>query len=117
MERSQEGKTALPPDQAWEDRNFIENWDEQSDQERSVREMQMKTVVFMIPHPKEQPIRILDLGAGYGALAAAVLEDRPNASAVCIDGSEEMIKLGQERNGKFKGRMEFVRGAPVLSMR
>lgn len=110
MERSQEGKTALPPEQAWEDRNFIENWDERSDQERSVREMQMKTVVFMIPQPKEQAIRVLDLGAGYGALAAAILEDRPNASAVCIDGSEEMIKLGLERNGKFKGRMEFVRG-------
>jgi tRNA (cmo5U34)-methyltransferase len=110
MERSQEGKAALPPEQAWENRGFIESWDERSDQERSVREMQMKTVVFMVPHPKEQPIRILDLGAGYGALAAAILEDRPNASAVCIDGSEEMIKLGHERNGKFKGRMEFVRG-------
>jgi tRNA (cmo5U34)-methyltransferase len=105
----QEGKAALPTEQAWEDRGFIESWDERSDQERLVREMQMKTVVFMIPQPKEQAIRVLDLGAGYGALAAAILEDRPNASAVCIDGSEEMIKLGQERNEKFKGRMEFVR--------
>jgi tRNA (cmo5U34)-methyltransferase len=106
----QEGKAALPTEQAWEDRGFIESWDEQSDRERSVREIQMKTVVFMIPQPKEQAIRVLDLDAGYGALAAAILEDRPNARAVCIDGSEEMIKLGQERNGKFKGRMEFVRG-------
>jgi len=109
-QRQQEIKAKFPPDQAWEDRGFIESWDERSDEERSIREMQIKTVVFMIPQPKEQAIRVLDLGAGYGALAAAVLADRPNASAVCIDGSEEMIKLGQERNGKFKGRMEFVRG-------
>jgi len=106
----QEIKAKFPPDQAWEDRGFIESWDERSGREQSIREMQMKTVVFMIPQPKEQVIRVLDLGAGYGALAAAILEERPNASAVCINGSEEMIKLGQEQNGKFKGRMEFVRG-------
>ena len=104
-------KVELPPDRAWEDRGFIESWDERSDKERSVREMQMKTAVFMIPHPREQAIRILDLGAGYGALAAAILEDRPHASAVCVDGSEEMIRLGRERNGRFKGRIEFVRGS------
>jgi tRNA (cmo5U34)-methyltransferase len=100
-----------PPEKAWEDRGFIQTWDEQSDRERGIREMQMKTAVFMIPHPKEQAIRILDVGAGYGALAAAILEDRPNASAVCMDSSEEMLKLGRERNGKFAGRVEFLHGA------
>jgi tRNA (cmo5U34)-methyltransferase len=109
MER--EAKAELPPEQAWEDRGFIASWDQQSEKERSVREMQMKTVVFMIPHPQEQAIRILDLGAGYGALAAVILEDRPNASALCIDGSEEMIKIGRERNGKFKERIEFGHAA------
>ncbi|HEY3304454.1 MAG TPA: class I SAM-dependent methyltransferase [Candidatus Binatia bacterium] len=99
-----------PPEKAWEDRGFINRWDEQSDRERGIREMQMKAAVFMIPHPKEQPIRILDVGAGYGALAADILEDRPNASAVCLDGSKEMIKLGRERNGRFAGRIEFVHG-------
>jgi len=100
-----------PPEEAWENRGFIEKWDEQSDRERGIREMQMRTAVFMIPHPKEQAIRVLDVGAGYGALAAAILEDRPNASAVCMDGSEEMLKLGRERNGKFAGRIEFVLGS------
>lgn len=95
---------------AWEDRGFIESWDEGTDRERSIREMQLKTVVFMIPHPREQALRLLDLGAGYGALAAAVLADRPNARAVCLDGSEEMIRLGRERNAGFGERMEFVRG-------
>ena len=103
-------KAEVPPEQAWENRGFIASWDERSDRERSVREMQMKTAVFMIPQPREQAIRVLDVGAGYGALAAAILEDRPNASAVCFDGSEEMIKLGRERNERFAGRMEFVRG-------
>ncbi|HEY2988703.1 MAG TPA: class I SAM-dependent methyltransferase [Candidatus Binatia bacterium] len=110
-QKPSEAKVAVSPERAWEDRGFIESWDERTDKERSIRDMQMKTVVFMIPHPREQAIRLLDVGAGYGALAAAILADRPNASAVCLDGSEEMIKLGRERNGRFKGRVEFVRGA------
>jgi tRNA (cmo5U34)-methyltransferase len=95
---------------AWKDREFIASWDERTEREKSIRDMQMKSVVYAIPHPKQQPIRILDLGAGWGALAAAVLDDRPNASAVCYDGSEEMIALGRKRNAHFKDRIEFVLG-------
>jgi tRNA (cmo5U34)-methyltransferase len=105
-----EDKRAVPADRAWDNREFIQTWEAESERDRSIREMQMKTVVFMIPHPREQAIRILDVGAGYGALAAAILADRPNASAVCLDGSEEMLKLGRERNAKFGARIEFVRG-------
>jgi tRNA (cmo5U34)-methyltransferase len=98
-------------DSAWESRGFIASWDERTERERSIRDMQIQTVVLMIPQPREQAIRVLDLGAGYGALAAAVLEDRPNASAVCYDNSEEMIRLGRERGARFAGRIEFIRGA------
>lgn len=98
------------PDQAWENRAFIESWDTESARERSIREMQLKTVVFMIPHPRERPIRVLDVGAGFGPLAGAILEDRANATAVCLDGSKEMISMGRERNVKFGSRIEFVRG-------
>lgn len=110
-QKQQQGNVTSPPEQAWENREFIQTWDAESDRERSIREMQMKTVVFMIPHPREQAIRILDVGAGYGALAAAILADRPKASAVCLDGSEEMLRLGRERNAKLGARIEFVRGA------
>jgi tRNA (cmo5U34)-methyltransferase len=110
MEQKRQAPSAVP-EQAWENRGFIESWDAESDRERSIREMQMKTVVFMIPHPRDQAIRVLDVGAGYGALAAAILADRPNASAVCLDGSEEMIKLGRTRNAELGARIEFVRGA------
>jgi 16S rRNA G1207 methylase RsmC len=29
-------------------------------------------VLRMVPHPIDAPIRVLDIGAGYGALAVAV---------------------------------------------
>jgi tRNA (cmo5U34)-methyltransferase len=68
-------------------------------------------VLRMIPQPIDTPIRILDVGAGYGALAAAVLRDRPNATAVCLDASAAMLKLGPEKNPDLKHRMTFVHGS------
>ena len=53
-------------------------------------------------------INILDLGAGYGALAQFLLNYFPNAKAVCQDGSTEMAKLGRKRMQPFKGRFQYV---------
>jgi ubiquinone/menaquinone biosynthesis C-methylase UbiE len=50
----------------------------------------------------------LDLAAGYGALASLLLEDRPSATAVCVDISEEMLKMGRERTARFGDRIAFV---------
>lgn len=40
---------------------------------------------------------ILDLGCGYGDVAAAVLQKSPRTSAVLIDYSDEMLRRAEER--------------------
>ena len=62
----------------------------------------------LLPYEREDSIRILDVGAGYGALTKFLLEFFPNATAVCQDGSEEMAKLGRKRMDHLKGRFEYV---------
>ena len=82
----------------WGSQEFIERWATKGGWQAPIREMQTAMVLRMIPEPVDAPIRILDIGAGYGALAMAVLHERPNASAVCLDASEAMLQLGKERN-------------------
>ena len=76
-----------------------------------IREMQTAMVLRMVPHVVDAPIRILDIAAGYGALAVALLKDRPKATAVCLDASAEMDKLGRERNASFGSKIEFVQAS------
>jgi tRNA (cmo5U34)-methyltransferase len=95
----------------WGDKGFIENWASKGSWQAPIRGVQTAMVLRMIPHPVEAPIRILDIGAGYGALAAAVLCDRLHATAVCLDASEAMLKLGPEKNSNLKNRMTFVQGS------
>src|SRR6266516_1439281 len=61
-----------------------------------------------IPFTRDAAIQILDMGAGYGALTQFLLEQFPNATALCQDGSEEMAKLGRRRMAKWKGRVDYV---------
>ena len=95
----------------WGDKKFIEDWASKGSWQAPIRDVQTAMVLRMIPQPIDAPIRVLDIGAGYGALAAAVLRDRPNATAVCLDASEAMLKLGPEKNPDLKNRMTFVQGS------
>ena len=97
--------------QTWGNAEFINRWANKRGWQAPIREVQTAMVLRMIPHQLDHPIRILDIGAGYGALAAAVLNDRPNSSAVCLDASEAMLKLGEERNSNLRNRIQFVQAS------
>ncbi|HEY2919983.1 MAG TPA: class I SAM-dependent methyltransferase [Candidatus Binatia bacterium] len=97
--------------ETWGSREFVERWATKGGWQAPLREVQMAMVLRMIPHPIDAPIRVLVIGAGYGALARAVLNDRPDATAVCLDASEAMLKLGNERNRDLEDRISFIQGS------
>ena len=97
--------------QTWGDKGFIENWASKGSWQAPFRDVQTAMVLRMIPQPIDASLRILDIGAGYGALAAAVLRERANASAVCVDASEPMLALGPQKNPDLKNRMSFVQAS------
>jgi tRNA (cmo5U34)-methyltransferase len=97
--------------QTWGSREFVERWATKGGWQAPIREVQTAMVLRMMPHPIDAAIRVLDIGAGYGALACALLNERPNASAVCLDVSEAMLTLGRERNANLKDRISFIQGS------
>lgn len=59
--------------------------------------------------------RVLDLGAGFGALTQAILSHYPEATVTCVDGSAEMIALARERLGREGARVELLLGDLAFS--
>jgi SAM-dependent methyltransferase len=92
----------------WSSSEYVANWAVDQDQKEAERLEQFRLLAQTIPFDNHLPIKILDVGAGYGALTRFLLDSFPNATAVCQDGSDEMTKLGQERMADIKGRFEYV---------
>jgi SAM-dependent methyltransferase len=92
----------------WASPDYVAKWAEGQDPKEKDRQEAFRVMAKTIPYDKKLPIRILDVGAGYGALTQFLLGQFSNATAVCQDGSEEMAKLGQERMKQRRGRFEYV---------
>jgi len=62
--------------------------------------------------PPEEPMRILDLGVGSGAILLALLAERPAWSGVGVDISEAALEVARENAAllKLDQRASFVHG-------
>lgn len=92
----------------WDSRDYVTRWAERQDEREANREELFRLIAKILPYDLEAGIRILDVGAGYGALAQFLLKYFPNATAVCQDGSKEMARLGRKQMAGLKGRFTYV---------
>ena len=88
----------------WASAEYVAKWAKGQDPKEASRQQEFSLLADTIPYEKQQPITILDLGAGYGALTKFLLERFPQATAICQDGSEEMAKPGRVRMREYEGR-------------
>jgi ubiquinone/menaquinone biosynthesis C-methylase UbiE len=92
----------------WDSREYVSKWAAGQDPKEKDREEAFRLLADTIPYEKNLPIRILDVGAGYGALTMSLLERFPKATAICQDGSEEMANLGNQRMKSLAGRFAYT---------
>ncbi len=95
-------------DHDWESSEYVSHWAEGQDKKEALRQEAFRVMAQTIPYEKGQPINILDVGAGYGALTQFLLGYFPNATAICQDGSQEMIKMGRQRMAAYEGRFRYI---------
>ena len=71
------------------------------------RREQLDFLIDLLPWPREEPIRVLDLGCGFGAITEEILGNYPHATVTSVDGSEEMMKLARVRLAKYGDRVRL----------
>jgi ubiquinone/menaquinone biosynthesis C-methylase UbiE len=104
------------PGHAWKNEALVAGFVEQTTAGAENRRVLFDFACDLFPFERDARIRVLDIGAGYGAFAAAVLERFPQATAVGLDFSEPMIAVGRERMARFGERFSYHIGdiAPGL---
>ncbi len=92
----------------WASQKYVSHWAEGQDKKETLRQEPFRVLAETIPFDKGLPIKILDVGAGYGALTQFLLEYFPKATALCQDGSQEMMKMGHQRMASCEGRFTYI---------
>ena len=92
----------------WHSQDYVANWAAKRDQKERDRHHAFRLMAEKIPYDKTLPIKLLDIGAGYGALTQFLLNYFLNATAVCLDNSQEMTKLGLKRMVDLQGRFFYT---------
>lgn len=110
VQQSQAGEAHERPGHHWRDPARVHEYAARMDRRAAERREQLALLTRLIPFPADTPLHLLDVGAGYGAVAAAVLDAFPRAHAVLLDVSEAMIRLGGERMAPYAGRYRYVHG-------
>lgn len=75
--------------------------------QRPSREEQFAAATRLLPYAPDEPFLLMDIGAGYGAFAAFVLERYPRARAILVDYSPAMLDLAQEQQRSYGDRISF----------
>jgi tRNA (cmo5U34)-methyltransferase len=70
------------------------------------RQEQIATLCGLIPASADEAFTVVELAAGGGTLATAVLEAFPRCQYVALDGSAVMREQLQQRLARFAGRVE-----------
>jgi ubiquinone/menaquinone biosynthesis C-methylase UbiE len=92
----------------WQSPNYVDRWiasDVLRDDERRVV---LRRILDRLPIDRDVPVRILDVGAGYGVLTRELLESFPRSTVVLVDLSPRMLEHARSRLADSSPRLRIV---------
>ena len=96
----------------WHSHRYAHDWIEAQGEARKEMEraFYLRRVAHLLPFDPEQPIRVLDIGAGYGALTKVILDSFPHSTVVVHDYSEPMLVEARSYLSGASDSVTYVRG-------
>src|SRR5215216_3834193 len=85
QDTDESGVSMEAPGQPWQNDALVAGFVERTTAQAEHRRVLFDFACDLFPFEPDARIRVLDIGAGYGAFAAAVLDRFPNATAVGLD--------------------------------
>ncbi|MDQ6674209.1 MAG: class I SAM-dependent methyltransferase [Chloroflexota bacterium] len=92
----------------WKSEDVARDFAAMAQQRERERAEQLTLVARLLPFRREDGFRFLDLGAGTGAAARAVLAEYPAATAILADFSQQMMAEGANQLAAYAGRYTYV---------
>jgi tRNA (cmo5U34)-methyltransferase len=94
----------------WQEPERVAEYIDRMDAQEAERAVIFGLMAKLVPFETDAAISVLDVGSGYGPVAAAILDAFPNAHATGMDISDAMMDRGRERMARFGNRFEYMVG-------
>lgn len=91
----------------WHSHAYAHEWMERQDDDARVY---LRHITHLLPFDPDDAIRVLDIGAGYGALSRLILDAFPHSRIVLHDYSEPMLRQARVYLSGASDAVTFVRG-------
>ena len=105
------GQSEHEPGHEWTDAQRVEEYIQRMDaREDEERRPVFEYMARLIGAEPDAELSVLDIGSGYGPVAAVVLDAFPKAHAIGLDISEAMMTVGRVRMARFGGRFTYMVG-------
>jgi tRNA (cmo5U34)-methyltransferase len=104
------GRAIMPLDeqeQVWQSESFVDEWIDSDATHDHDRRPQLRWAASLLPLSCTEPVRVLDVGGGYGVFAGQVLAEYPNATVCVQDFSVPMLDKARDRLAEYPGRVEY----------
>lgn len=88
----------------WQSPEYVDYWIGRDAGRDEERRDSLRRMAALLPFERDAEVRVLDVGAGYGAVAQVVLETFPNAHVVLHDFSAPMLEHARQRLERYEGR-------------
>ncbi|MGH9094109.1 MAG: class I SAM-dependent methyltransferase [Acidimicrobiales bacterium] len=92
----------------WKSERGISSWVSSAEDRERRRGDQRRLMADLLPFGDDEPFTFVDLGAGTGAAAQAVLDRYVGARAILADFSPQMMEEGQRALAPYEGRYRYV---------
>ncbi len=92
-------------DHDWKSQEYVDYWIGQDVTRDEDRQEHLRRMAALLPYGPDAEIRVLDVGAGYGAASRAVLETFPKAHVLLHDFSAPMLQHARQRLGSYENRI------------
>lgn len=92
----------------WKSESNVARWVADEDQRERRRLAPRRMMAELLPFSEDEEFTFVDLGAGTGAAARAVLDFYPRSSAILADYSAQMMGEGRKSLSPYEGRYRYV---------
>ncbi len=94
----------------WQSAEYARAWVVDAESRDQQRAEQLALLAALIPGSPADPMRVLDLGAGYGIVTRTVLGRFPGAQVTLLDYSPAMLDLARERLADRAAQLRYTLG-------